>query len=176
MADETTYSLEQLAQAFGLTPRTARHHIENLLPPHHKQGRGKQARYGRETRNCFAFIRKARAQKLTTAQISSLLRALRQEQIDRVAYGVEELAIVPRPAEEPVELASSPCMAGDFPEFSTAQCETSGSRSGPRSGPTPRWRVLYCDDKLQITHQGEATPEQREQLRLAVALIKRILQ
>lgn len=198
MADETTYSLEQLAQAFDLTPRTARHHIENLLPPHHKQGRGKQARYGRETRNCFAFIRKARAQKLTTAQISSLLRALGQEQIDRVAYGVEELAIVPRLAEEPVELASSPCMAGEFPDFSmadrgrpslndisylergvsdiaggptTARREVSGSRSGP----TPRWRVLYFDDELQITHHGEATPEQREQLRLAVALIKRIL-
>lgn len=176
MTAETGYTLEQLAREFDLTPRTARHYIEKLLPPHHKQGRGKQARYGRDTRNCFSFICRARAQGLTTAQISTLLRALGQEQIDRVVHGVEEVVIVPRPAEEPVELASSPCMAGDFPEFSTARGETSGNRSGPRSGPTPRWRVLYFDDELQITHHGEATPEQREQLRLAVALIKRILQ
>jgi DNA-binding transcriptional MerR regulator len=171
MTAETGYTLEQLAGEFDLTPRTARHYLENLLPPRHKQGRGKQARYGRATRNCFSFICRARAQKFTTAQISSLLGALGQEQIDRVAYGVEELAIVPRPAGEPVELASSPCMAGDFPELSTARRETSRSRSGP----TPRWRVLYFDDELQITHHGEASPEQREQLRLVVALIKRIL-
>lgn len=172
MTTETGYTLEQLAREFDLTPRTARHYIEKLLPSHHKQGRGKQARYGQDTRNCFSFISRSRAQGLTTAQISTLLRALGQGQIDRVVHGVEEVVIVPRPAEEPVELASSPCMAGDFPEFSTAQRETSGSRSGP----TPRWRVLYFDDELQITHHGEATPEQREQLRLAVALIKRILQ
>lgn len=199
MTAESGYTLEQLARQFGLTARTARHYIENVLPPHHKQGRGKQARYGRDTRNCFAFVRKARAQKLSTAQISSLLRTFRQEQIDRVAYGVEELVIVPRPATEPVELASSPCMAADFPEFampdrdkpslndisylergvtdiaagpSTARRDVTGSRSGP----TPRWRVLYFDDELQITYHGEATPEQREQLRLAVALVKRILQ
>jgi DNA-binding transcriptional MerR regulator len=199
MTAETGYTLEQLAREFGLTPRTARHYIEKLLPPHHKQGRGKQARYGQDTRNCFDFIRKTRTQKFTTAQISSLLRALSQEQIDRVAYGVEELAIVPRPGEEPVELASSPCMAGDFPEFSMADRDKpslndisylehgvtdiaagpSTARrdvAGSRSGPTPRWRVLYFDDELQITHHGEATPEQRDRLRLAVTLIKRILQ
>lgn len=164
---ESAYTLDQLAREFGLTPRTARHYLEKLLPPHHKQGRGKQARYGQATRNCFAFIRKARAQKLTAAQISRLLRALGQEQIDRVASGVEELAIAPRPAEEPVELASSPCMAGEFPDVSLAD--------RGRSGPIPRWRVLYFDDELQITYRGEATTEQRDQLRLAIPLIKRIL-
>jgi hypothetical protein len=35
--------------------------------------------------------------------------------------------------------------------------------------------VLYSDDELRITHQGQATEEQREHVRLAVALIKRIL-
>lgn len=198
MADATTYTLEQLAAAFGLTPRTARHYIEQLLPPHHKQGRGKQAHYGLATWNCFAFVRRARQEKLTNAQISRLLRGFSQPQIDRVASGQEELTIVPRLATEPVELASSPCMAGDFPGFSMADRDgpslndisyqergVSDIADGPpaarrdvagsRSGPTPRWRVLYFDDELQITHHGQATDEQREQLRLAVALIKRIL-
>jgi DNA-binding transcriptional MerR regulator len=199
MSTEPGYTLEQLAAEFGLTARTARHYLEHLLPSHHKQGRGKRARYGQDTWNCFAFIRKARDEKLASAQIAGLLRGFSQAQIDRVANGLEQLAIVPRPAAEPIEVASSPCMADEFPGFSLAE------RAGPslndvsylergvtdigagpatgqrgftasRSGPTPRWRVLYSDDGLQITHHGESTAEQREQVRLAVALIKRILQ
>ena len=62
---ETTYTLEELAEAFDLTPRNARHWIEKILPPHHKKGRGSLARYGRDTFNCFAFVQRARAVKLT---------------------------------------------------------------------------------------------------------------
>ena len=206
MNNDRTYTLEQLAADFGLTARTARHYLEHLLPPHHRQGRGKRARYGQHTRNCFALIRKAREEKLTSAQISNLLHAFSQQQIDRVAGGLEELVIVPRPAAEPIEVASSPCMAEDFPGFSLADRggpslndisyleravsdigagPSAGGRGfassrpnavpGAMPGPTPRWRVLYSDDELQITHQGQATEEQREHVRLAVALIKRIL-
>jgi len=202
MNNDRTYTLEQLAADFGLTARTARHYLEHLLPPHHRHGRGKRARYGQHTRNCFALIRKAREEKLTSAQISSLLHAFSQQQIDRVAGGLEELVIVPRPAAEPIEVASSPCMAEDFPGFSLADRggpslndvsyldravsdigagppaggrAFASSRPNAIPGPTPRWRVLYSDDELQITHQGQATEEQREHVRLAVALIKRIL-
>lgn len=210
MHDDRTYTLEQLATDFGLTARTARHYLEHLLPPHHRRGRGKRARYGQHTWNCFALIRKAREEKLTSAQISSLLHAFSQQQIDRVAGGLEELAIVPRPAAEPIEVASSPCMAEDFPGFSLADRggpslndvsylehavsdigagppaaghafassrpnAMPGPMPGPKPGPAPRWRVLYSDDELQITHHGQATEEQREHVRLAVALIKRIL-
>jgi DNA-binding transcriptional MerR regulator len=199
MTAEPGYTLEQLAAEFGLTARTARHYLEHLLPPHHKQGRGKRARYGQDTRNCFAFIHRARAEKLTSAQIARLLRGFSQAQIERVAGGLEQLTFVPTPAAEPAELASSPCMAGDFPGLSLAdrgepslndvsylERGVTDIAAGPpaggrgfassRSGPTPRWRVLYSDDELQITHHGESTAEQREQVRLAVALIKRILQ
>lgn len=198
MNDDRTYTLEQLAASFGLTTRTARHYLEHLLPPHHRQGRGKRARYGQHTWNCFALIRKAREEKLTSAQISSLLHAFSQQQIDRVAGGLEELAIVPRPAAEPIEVASSPCMADDFPGFTLAEhgepslndisylerdvtdigAPPPAGRRGfasSHSGPTPRWQVLYSDDELQITHHGQATEEQREHVRLAVALLKRIL-
>ena len=108
MNDDRTYTLEQLAADFGLTVRTARHYLEHLLPPHHRPGRGKRARYGQHTWNCFALIRKAREEKLTSTQISSLLHAFSQQQIDRVAGGLEELAIVPRPAAEPILLLLAP--------------------------------------------------------------------
>ena len=73
-----SYTLEELAADFDLTPRTARHYIENVLPPHHKTGRGKLARYGQDTWNCFAFIKKARDKDLSLAQISGVLADLRQ--------------------------------------------------------------------------------------------------
>lgn len=166
MSDKITYTLEGLASAFSLTPRTARHYIANVLPPRHKTGRGRRARYGQDTWNCFAFIRKARRDKLTMAQISNLLGTLGQARIDQVARGLEDLSIVPT-ASEPREVSSSPCMAGDFPDPS------GGSRES--SAPRPRWQLLYVDDELQVTHKGQASPRQREQVRMAAAHIKRIL-
>jgi len=188
---EPGYTLEELAEAFGLTPRTARHYIENVLPTHHKKGRGKLAHYGQDTWNCFAFIKKARAEKLTTAQISGVLANLSQAQIDRVAQGQEELTIVPTPsiesrgvfsaermtspvrrmsrmlADEPPQPASPEFMDMESPDFEAEPF------SNPQSA--PRWQVLYSDDELQITHQGDASAEQREQVRLAAKLVKRIL-
>jgi DNA-binding transcriptional MerR regulator len=98
MNEPNTHTLEELAEAFDLTPRTTRHYIENVLPPHHKTGRGKLARYGRDTWNCFAFIQRVRQDaKLSTAQLSDVLARLDQDQIDRVAEGREELAIYVAP-------------------------------------------------------------------------------
>ena len=70
---EKTFTLEELAEDFDLTPRTARHYIENLLPEHHKTGRGKVARYGMDTWHCFAFIRRAKEEGLTNQQIADAL-------------------------------------------------------------------------------------------------------
>jgi DNA-binding transcriptional MerR regulator len=98
MNEPNTHTLEELAEAFDLTPRTTRHYIENVLPSHHKTGRGKLARYGRDTWNCFAFIQRVRQDaKLSTAQLSDVLARLDQDQIDRVAEGREELAIYVAP-------------------------------------------------------------------------------
>ena len=98
MNETNTYTLEELAEAFDLTPRTTRHYIENVLPSHHKTGRGKLARYGKDTWNCFSFIQRVRQDaKLSTAQLSDVLGRLDQDQIDRVAEGREELAIYVAP-------------------------------------------------------------------------------
>ncbi len=163
MSEPGSYTLEELARAFNLTPRTARHYIANVLPPRHKTGRGRRARYSQDTWNCFAFIRKARRDRLTMRQISNLLCTLGQSQVEQVVQGLEELSIVPT-APEPCEVYSSPCMAGEIPEAVGEDAESKF-----------RWQLLYTDDELQITYRGQASPRQREQVRMAAAYIKRIL-
>jgi DNA-binding transcriptional MerR regulator len=170
MNNEPGYTLEELANQFGLTPRTARHYIGNVLPPHHKKGRGKLARYGQDTWNCFAFVKIAREEKLTAAQISTVLAELSQEQIDRVAQGQEELAIVP--ASKVVD--SSRAEQLDSPHMASASHHPSKTVAS-EPGSAPRWQVLYSDDELQIAHQGDADREQREQVRVAAKLIKFML-
>jgi len=215
---EPTYTLEELAEAFDLTPRTARHYIENILPPHHKKGRGKLARYGRDTWNCFAFIQKARQEKLTSEQMARVLAELSQDQIDLVAVGLEDLTIVPTTTgfysmdEAPSTLmASASRRIGNYtPDkespsnseqmsmfqeelaakrkaataWESKRGETAGVKmskagdlgfSASESLSEPSWQVLYSDDQLQITHRGDADREQREQVRIAARLIKRIL-
>lgn len=191
MNNESGYTLEELAETFDLTPRTARHYIENVLPAHHKQGRGKLAFYGQDTWNCFAFIQKARSEKLTASQISRVLADLSQAQINRVAQGEEELTIVPTPSIESRGVYLSDRMARpsrrmhsmDLDEPPEDELSMMMSREAPRMQSemfnepksAPRWQVLYSDDELQITHKGNATAEQREQIRLAAKLMKGIL-
>lgn len=192
MNKEPGYTLEELAEAFDLTPRTARHYIENVLPPHHKQGRGKLAVYDQDTWNCFAFVQKARAEKLTTAQISGVLADLDQAQIDRVAQGEEELTIVPTPSIESRGEYVSDRMASPSRRLSPMMMrEPSPPSMSASFEPEPpgidepmvneaqavtRWQVLYSDDELQITFKGNASARQREQIRLAAKLMKEILQ
>jgi len=193
---EKTFTLEELAEDFDLTPRTARHYVENLLPEHHKTGRGKVARYGMDTWHCFAFIRRAKEEGLTNQQIADVLAKISQEQVDRVAMGVEALSIVPispvmydmpdmmsvpvrsmserafARMESRVDEEAAPAFEKRYSEH---RRDPPHSARASESHPPARWQVLYSDDTLQITHQGEANPEQREQVRLAARLIKKIL-
>ena len=196
----TTYTLEELAEAFDLTPRTTRHYIENVLPPHHKTGRGKLARYGRDTWNCFAFIQRVRQDaKLSAAQLSDVLARLDQDQIDRVAEGREELAIYvapgfpastkQRPERSPprasMRAASSYVVQDSEPEYSMQSemprdrlsklFESVEAEDMMEMSENPSWQELYTDDRLRISYQGEVSSEKREQVELAAELIKKIL-
>jgi DNA-binding transcriptional MerR regulator len=191
MNKEPGYTLEELAEAFDLTPRTARYYIENVLPPHHKQGRGKLAIYDQDTWNCFAFIQKARTEKLTTGQISGVLADLSQAQIDRVASGEEELTIVPMASTETrgeyvSDRMASPSRRMSRMMMSEASPHSLSASFAPESPDidadmiseaqaVSRWQVLYSDDELQITFKGNASARQREQIRLAANLMKQIL-
>jgi DNA-binding transcriptional MerR regulator len=197
MNKSDTYTLEELASDFGLTPRTARHYIENVLPPHHKTGRGKLARYGQDTWNCFSFIQKVRRESgFTAAQISDVLATLDQAQIDRVAEGREEMRIVTSPslsASKPHSVKRNLPRASERaalkstfkepqPDFAIkAESPIMESREfsphllDQEAEAPPSWKKLYDDDQLRITFKGEASREQREQVDLAAKLISKIL-
>ena len=184
---EQTYTLEELADAFGLTPRNARYWIENILPPHHKKGRGKVAQYGRDTYNCFAFVQKARKERLTSAQIARVLADLDQAQVDRIAEGVEELAVVSMlsaplmdESPEPPRIRAASWRVRNYMPTSENELEPfpvrlEAKQSRIAAPDRPAWRTLYSDDELQIRHRGEADCSQREQVEKAAELIKSIL-
>ena len=192
-----SYTLEELAADFDLTPRTARHYIENVLPPHHKTGRGKLARYGQDTWNCFAFIQKVRQQSgFTAAQLTEVMADLDQAQIDRVADGREDLRVVTSPiasapehysgverirrASERADLKMSfhdvredHAPMADIPVMESRSLSSYFSRKKAQAAPS--WKTLYADEQLRISFKGEASREQREQLDLAAKLILKIL-
>ena len=197
MGKPDTYTLEDLAADFDLTPRTARHYIENVLPAHHKTGRGKLARYGQETWNCFSFIQRVRRESgFTAAQISEVLATLDQAQIDRVAEGREEMRIVTSPSLSASKLHK---LKDDLPRasqrdalrstFEDSEPDMTFSSESPvmesrelfqysldqEAEASPSWKTLYDDDQLRITFKGEANREQREQVDLAAKLISKIL-
>ena len=197
MDKPNTYTLEELAADFDLTPRTARHYIENVLPPHHKTGRGKLARYGQDTWNCFSFIQKVRRESgFTATHITDVLATLDQEQIDRVAEGREDLRVVTSPS---LSASKRHSLKHDLPRASqraTSRISIEESLSDFAMGAespvmesrefsqysldqeaeaSPSWKKLYADDQLRITFKGKANREQREQVDLAAKLIKKIL-
>ncbi len=200
MNEPNTHTLEELAEAFDLTPRTTRHYIENVLPPHHKTGRGKLARYGRDTWNCFAFIQRVRQDaKLSTAQLADVLARLDQDQIDRVAEGREELAIhiasdfsaaMKHRTERSLPSASMRARTRSVvrdsePKYSiksemppdrlSSFVESFEAEDVMEMSENPSWQDIYTDDRLRISYQGEVSREKREQVELAAELIKKIL-
>ena len=197
MNKSDTYTLEELAADFGLTPRTARHYIENVLPPHHKTGRGKLARYGQDTWNCFSFIRRVRQESgFTATQLCDVLATLDQAQIDRVAEGREEMRIVTSPS---LSASKSHGLKRDLPRASQRASSRQSVREpgtdfagrselpamesrkfseyslDQEAEPSPLWKTLYADDQLRITFKGKANRQQREQVDLAAKLIRKIL-
>ena len=99
MNKDHTYTLAELAEDTGLTERTVRYYIERVLPPHHKQGRGKLARYGQDTLNCIRFILLVRERYgFKPGQAKGVLADVPQETIDRVVRGEEELAVMTVPS------------------------------------------------------------------------------
>ena len=99
MNKDHSYTLAELAEQTGLTDRTVRYYIEQVLPPHHKQGRGKLARYGEDTLNCIRFIvLVGERYGFKPGQAKGVLADVPQETIDRVVRGEEELAVMTVPS------------------------------------------------------------------------------
>jgi len=99
MNQDQTYTLAELAEETGLTERTVRYYIERVLPPHHKQGRGKLARYGQDTLSCIRFIvLVGERYGFKPGQAKGVLASVPQETIDRVVRGEEELTVMAVPS------------------------------------------------------------------------------
>ncbi len=99
MNEKDTYTLAELAEKCGLTERTTRYYIEKVLPPHHKQGRGKLAQYGHDTLNSIRFIKLVSDNHgIRPGQARDVLARVQQETIDRVVSGEEELAVMTVPS------------------------------------------------------------------------------
>ena len=99
MKKDHSYTLAELAHETGLTDRTVRYYIEQVLPPHHKQGRGKLARYGEDTLNCIRFILLAGERYgIKPGQARGVLADVPQATIDRVVRGEEKLALMTVPS------------------------------------------------------------------------------
>ena len=102
MNNDHTYTLAALAEKTGLTERTVRYYIEKVLPPHHKQGRGKLARYSQDTLNSIRFIvLVGERYGFKPGQAKGVLADVPQETIDRVVRGEEELAVMTVPSASP---------------------------------------------------------------------------
>ena len=98
MNENHSYTLVELAEETGLTGRTVRYYIEQVLPPHHKQGRGKLARYGQDTLNSIRFIvLVGERYGFKPGQAKGVLARVSQETVDRVVRGEEELAVMTVP-------------------------------------------------------------------------------
>ncbi len=103
MNEERNYTLAELAETTGLTERTVRYYIEQVLPPHHKQGRGKLARYGTATLNGIRFILLVDERYgFKPGQAKGVLAGIGQDTVDRVVRGEEELAVMTVPLDAPV--------------------------------------------------------------------------
>jgi DNA-binding transcriptional MerR regulator len=116
MNENHNYTLAELAGETGLTERTVRYYIEQVLPPHHKQGRGKLARYGAGTLNCLRFILLVGERYgFKPGQAKGVLAGIAQDTVDRVVRGEEELAVMTVPM-QPASMELS--RAGSLPRSS----------------------------------------------------------
>ena len=154
MNKDFTYTLAELAEQTGLTARTVRYYIEQVLPPHHKQGRGKLARYGQDTLNCIRFIVLAGERHgIKPGQAKGVLADVPQETIDRVVRGEEELAVMTVPS-TPIRM--KPGRAGGLPSSGARMAQYMSSEG--RSVKSPR--VLEDPlDSLFDAEMSEPTSE-----------------
>jgi hypothetical protein len=201
MKNSKTYTLAELAEDFGLTERTARYWIEKILPAHHKQGRGKLARYGQDTWNCFAFIQLAgKRYSLRPGQVAEVLTEVSQATIDRVVTGEEELKVMAVPTDEPYMRAMRRASARaqqhrSLRELLTEEEELTESEDSEYlkipsflridesikpSKPAGKgyWREVHADDRVHIEcrYAGKLTMRQHEQIRAAARLIRLALE
>ena len=159
MNEKDTYTLAELAEKCGLTERTTRYYIEKVLPPHHKQGRGKLARYGRDTLSSIRFIKLVGDNHgIRPGQARDVLARVPQETIDRVVSGEEELAVMSVPS-VPVKMSDSPAGTIPRPSLRAARFMESRPQKPASRDMSPESAVFFSDEDLFMS---DAEPEIKE--------------
>lgn len=93
MSVETTYTIQELADRTGVSPRTIHFYIsQGLLPGVGRQG--PSTRYPEAHLNALLFIRELQAQaRLSLEEIAGVLRRVPPEKIAAIARGEDELSV-----------------------------------------------------------------------------------
>ena len=155
MNKDHTYTLAELAEETGLTERTVRYYIERVLPPHHKQGRGKLARYGQDTLNCIRFILLVRERYgFKPGQAKGVLADVPQETIDRVVRGEEELAVMTVPS---APVSSNRMKASRMPRASSRMAKYMETENLSHQTEQP------IQDRLDVLIDAEVSESKPEQ-------------
>ena len=155
MNKDYTYTLAELAEETGLTERTVRYYIERVLPPHHKQGRGKLARYGQDTLNCIRFILLVRERYgFKPGQARGVLADVPQETIDRVVRGEEELAVMTVPS---APVSSNRMKASRMPRASSRMAKYMETENLSHQTEQP------IQDRLDVLIDAEVSESKPEQ-------------
>ena len=147
MNENHSYTLAELAEETGLTGRTVRYYIEKVLPPHHKQGRGKLARYGQDTLNSIRFIMLVGERYgFKPGQAKGVLARVPQETVDRVVRGEEELAVMTVPMDTANTL---PPRASSLPRSSARMTKDQTSRQHSLKTARP------MEDRMDLMAEAE---------------------
>ena len=147
MNENHSYTLVELAEETGLTGRTVRYYIEQVLPPHHKQGRGKLARYGQDTLNSIRFIMLVGERYgFKPGQAKGVLARVPQETVDRVVRGEEELAVMTVPMDTANTL---PPRASSLPRSSARMTKDQTSRQHSLKTAPP------MEDRMDLMAEAE---------------------
>ena len=142
MSDETRYTIGELAEVAGATPRTIRYYTaEGLLPP--PDTRGRYALYSADHLNRLLLIARLKDAYLPLGEIKARMERLNAEQVEQLladylaqpapsSSAADYIAqVLATPAAPPAPPQATPRMlAESAPGYSVA-----GERAGARAGP-----------------------------------------
>ncbi len=124
MSDDVRYSLTELADLAGVTPRTVRYYLSSGLLPGVQSGPG--AKYGEDHLGRLRLIRRLQRDHLPLAEIRQRLAGLGDEDV----RGLAEVDDSPPPADSALDyirtVLSSPRVPAAAPSFVAKQLHASG--------------------------------------------------
>ena len=179
------YTLSDIMEICGFESiHSTRKYKSKVLPRSciQKQGEKRGARYNENTLNSFKVLKLILDKKLLTwEQITNVMSALTQDQINRIARGDEPLrvqyAFTPEQAQQVAsgESAKEKVLLIDGDDVSEiAVSETRRTRKSDEDG-SEDIRTIDVSERLQLRVKGELSQEQVQELEIASRILKSIV-